>query len=61
MKLAGIIFLIATIVYFLTKWKKQKTENQKLTKLAKKKGDENKKTDDNASEVLDIGRKTESH
>ena len=49
MKLAGIIFLIATIVYFLTKWKKTKNGKSEINKTSKKKGDENKKTDDNAS------------
>ena len=50
MKLAGIIFLIATIVYFLIKWKKTGNESGKpeINKTSTKKGDEKKKTDDNA-------------
>ena len=37
MKLAGIIFLIATIVYFLTKWKKTKNGKSEINKTSKKK------------------------
>ena len=49
MKLAGIIFLIATIVYFLIKWKKTGNIKSETNKTSTKKWDEKKKTDDNAS------------
>lgn len=51
MKLAGILFLIATIVYFLIKWKKagNKSGKSEINKTSAEKGDEKKKTDDNAS------------
>lgn len=48
MKLAGIIFLIATIVYFLIKWKKTGNIKPETNKTSTKKGDEKKKTDDSA-------------
>ena len=48
MKFAGIIFLIATIVYFLIKWKKTGNIKSETNKTGTKKGDEKKKTDDNA-------------
>ena len=48
MKFAGIIFLIATIVYFLIKWKKTGNIKSETNKTGIKKGDEKKKTDDNA-------------